>query len=147
MVKTDTTLQPPSVWCFMSFVLDGSFLRCRGVPVSWISSSSLWTSPLRDAESRAAKEHRSCLGLKTFRCWSINLVSRSHWSLSCFLLPLTTRVVAYWYCEKKTQAFSLTPFLPLYNAIELCSFFLGKKEKKRQREALPAGEKTDTCAF
>ena len=33
MVKTDTTLQPPSVWCFMSFVLDGSFLRCRGVPV------------------------------------------------------------------------------------------------------------------
>ena len=47
--------------------------------------------------------------------------------------------------KKKTQALSLTPFLPLYNAIELCSFLSCKK--KGQREDLPAARKTDICAF
>ena len=47
-------------------------VRLFDAVVSWISSSSLWTSPLCDAESRAAKEHRSCLGWKSFRCWAIN---------------------------------------------------------------------------
>ena len=34
---------------------------------------------------------------------------------------------------KKNQALTLTPFLPLYNAIELCSFLSWKKKKKEKK--------------
>ena len=56
--------------------------------------------------------------------------------------------------KKKRSWLSLPPFLPLYKAIELCSFLSCRKKKRKekkkeegQREDLPAAEKTDICAF
>ena len=56
--------------------------------------------------------------------------------------------------KKKSQApaLSLPPFLPLYKAMELCSFLSCRKKRKKkkeegQREDLSAAEKTDICAF
>ena len=108
-------------------------VRLFDVVVSWIriSSSSLWTSPLRDAESRAAKEHRSFLGLTSFRCWSINLVSRSHWSISSFLLLWRPE---WWHTgivTKKKKKLRLSRSLPFFLSTMLLSFLKKKKKKKK----------------
>ena len=108
---------PRRHWCSMSFVLDGSSLRCRGV-----------LNQLFVAVNFATPSHwkPSCLGRTSFRCWSIN------WSVSCFLLLWQPK---WWHTgnvkKKKTQALWLTPFLPLYNAIELGSFLCWKKKNKK----------------
>ena len=137
----------------MSFVLYGSSLRCRSVLNLRVSSSSMWTS-LRDAESRADKEHRSCLGRKSFRCWAINWfreVIDLSISAACFCLWRPE----WWHTDnvkKKKRSgsrslrFSLSTRLSNYAAF----FLVEKKEKKKeegQRENLPAAEKTDICAF
>ena len=57
-------------------------VRLFDAVVSWITSSLLWTSPLHDAESWAAKEHRSCPGRKSFRCWAIPCLFREVTDLS-----------------------------------------------------------------
>ena len=138
----------------MSFVLYGSSLRCRSVLNQLFVDVNFtpwrWKPSWQGASKLSWPEIISLL--------SYQLVSRSHWSIdiSCLLLPLTTRVVAYWYCQKKKKKkrsgsrslrFSLSTRLSNYAAF----FLVEKKEKKKkeegQREDLPAAEKTDICAF
>ena len=54
--------------------------------------------------------------------------------------------------KKKSQALSLTPFLPLYNPIELCSFLSWKKKKKKKKKRTEGGSSSSEedryiCAF
>ena len=122
----------------MSFVLYGSSLRCRSVLNLRVSSSSMWTS-LRDAESRADKEHRSCLGRKSFRCWAINWFREViDLSISAACFCLWRPVPEWWHTDnvkkKKKVRLSLPPFLPLYKAIELCSFLSCRKKKENKKK-------------
>ena len=121
----------PRYWCCMS--LASSWTVCLfDVVVSWISSSSLWTSPLRDAESRAAKEHRSCLGRKLISLLSFQLVSRSHWSImatASFAFDDQSGGILV-LLKKNSGSFapSLSPSLQ-----DLCSFLSCKKKKKKKK--------------
>ena len=102
---------------------------------------------MRDAESRAAKEHRSCPGRNHFA---------TELSRTCFENSLIYQLLPFAFddqsggilvvLKKKTQALSLPTFLPLYKAIEYIWSFLSsskkkKKKKKGQREDLPAAER------
>ena len=119
-LREDTGVVCPSSWT----------VRLFDVVVSWMSSSSLWTSPLRDAESRAAKEHRSCLGRTSFRCWSINLVSRSHLSAASFCFDDQSGGILVKKKKSGSLAHSLSSSLQCYR-IMLLSFLKKKKIKRR----------------
>ena len=127
-------------------------VRLFDAVVSWISSSLLWTSPMCDAENRAAKEHRSCPGRNHFvaelsqTCFEKSLIYPSAASF-CLWRP------EWWHTgivkKKKTHALSLPPFpFPLYKTIEyICSFLSSKKRKKRTERGASRSGKTDICAF
>ena len=118
----------------MSFVLDGSFLRCRSVLNQLFVAVNF---------ANAWRWKPSCEGAsklpwpKSFRCWAIPDLFREVADLSaasfCLWRP------EWWHTgivkKKKTQALSLPPFLPLYKAIEyICSFHSSKKRKKKRTE-------------
>ena len=94
---------------------------------------------MRDAESRAAKEHRSCPGRNHF----VAELSRTCFEKSLIyqLLPFafddqSGGILVLLKKKKKTQALalSLSPSLPLYKAIEyICSFLSSKKRKKEKK--------------
>ena len=117
-------------WCCMSFFLDGSSLRCRSV-LNQLFVAVNFATPWRWKPSCEGASKWSCLGRKSFSLQSYQLFSRSHWSTSCFLLPLTTRMVAYWYWKLKLSC-SL-PFSLSTSLLNYAPFFFVKKKKKKNR--------------
>ena len=102
---------------------------------------------MRDAESRAAKEHRSCAGRNHFL---------AELSRTCFEKSLIYQLLSFAFDDqsggllvllkkKKEKKLRLSRSLPFSLSARLSSiyapFFLRKKRKKGQRDDLPAAER------
>ena len=121
----------------MSFVLDGSSLRCRSVLNQLfivVNFANAWRwKPSCEGPSKLSWP-------KSFRCWAIPDLFREVTDLSaasfCLWRPgwWHTGIVKKNKKNKKNKALSLPPFLPLCKAIEyICSFLSSKLIKTRVR--------------
>ena len=140
---------PRRHWCCMSFVLDGSSLRCRGV-LNQLFVAVNFATPWRwkpSCEGASKLSWPEIISLPIYQQWFREVTDLSGASF-CLWRPewWHTGIVKKKKKNSGSLAHFLSPSLQSYR-IMLLSFLKKKKEKKGRREDLPAAEKTDICAF
>ena len=146
---------PRRHWCCMSFVLDGSSLRCRGV-LNQLFVAVNFATPWRWKPSCEGASKLSWPDIISLLIYQLGFKKSLIYQLAaasfCFDDQSGGILVLFKKKKKKKNSGSLA-HLPFFLSTMLSNyapFFLEKKKKKKkkgQREDLPAARKTDICAF